>query len=174
MRLWQVVHTEVTSRDSIGFIRYAWQLQHQEDPFAVVRGAEQHPGYPLMVLAASWPVRLFHPGPDSVAMQLSAQIASSLASVLLVIPLFLLGRDLFNRSVAFWATLLIQTLPATGELLADGLSESTFLLFAVTGWWAGLRALRGSRPGWYFLCGVSGTLAYLTRPEGARWSRSRG
>src|SRR5262249_53651494 len=57
--LWQLAHTEVAARDSIGFIRIAWQL-HQR-PLAewggVIAGSEQHPVYPLAVLAASAPLR---------------------------------------------------------------------------------------------------------------------
>jgi len=166
IRVWHLTHTEVAARDSIGFIRYAWQLQRQ--PWMqVVSHGEQHPAYPVAVLAMSLPVRHFLSGPESLTMQLSAQLASSLAGVLLVIPMFYLGRELFNRSVGFWTSLLFQCLPAGGRVLSDGLSEATFLLFAVTSLLLAVRALRGNSWTLFALSGLFGGLAYLTRPEGA-------
>src|SRR5262249_30611559 len=131
LRGWLLSHTEVAARDSIGFIRLAWQLEHK--PWVeVLPNAQQHPGYPLALLAVSVPVRQFLGGPDTTAMQLSAQLTSALAGTLLVIPMFYLGRELFSRGVAFWACVLFQCLPVGGRILSDGLSEATFLLFAVT------------------------------------------
>jgi hypothetical protein len=99
-------------------------------------------------------------------MQLSAQLASSLAGVLLVLPLFYLGRSLFNRTVGFWAALLCQCLPGPGRVLSDGLSEATFLLLATTALLFAVRGLRRGSPAAFALCGLFGGLAYLTRPEG--------
>jgi hypothetical protein len=166
LRAWQLTHTEVAARDSIGFIRQAWQLSEQ--PFAaVVRTGEQHPGYPMIIVAVSWPVRQFVGGPDAATMQLSAQLTSAIASVLLVFPMFFLGKLLFSRSVGFWAALLFQVLPTSSRVMADGLSEATFLLFAATGLWLGVLALRGQSKLLFALAGLAGGLAYLTRPEGA-------
>jgi hypothetical protein len=165
LRVWQVWHTEVTSRDSIGYIRIAWQLEH-EDWRQVLPRSSQHPLYPLAVLAASVPVRHWYGGDLAVAMQLSAQLASCVAGVLLVMPMFYLGRELFDRRTAFWATLLFQCLPATGKMMADGLSEPLFLLCVSTALLFAVRGLRsGSAPA-LALAGLASGLAYLTRPEG--------
>src|SRR5262249_44050157 len=97
---------------------------------------------------------------------LSAQIASALASVLLIIPMFCLGRELFSARVGFWGTVLFQCLPIGSRVLSDGLSEATFFLFLTSALWIAALALRtGSLPR-FALCGVFGGLAYLTRPEG--------
>src|SRR5438105_4052858 len=132
IRVWLICHTEVAARDSIGFIRYAVQLEKQ--PWLeVVRHSEQHPGYPFLLLAVSQPVRHFMGGTSPESMQVSAQVASALAGVILVIPMFYLGRTLFARRVAFWATLMFQCLPVAAHVLSDGLSEATFLLLMTTG-----------------------------------------
>jgi hypothetical protein len=166
VRTWLFCHTEVAARDSIGFIRIAWQFEHQ--PWKkVLKGAEQHPGYPLLLLAVSKPVRYFRPGPDALVMQYSAQLASVLAATLLVVPMFYLGRELFSRTAGFWGSVLFQLLPASSRVLSDGLSEATFLLFAATALYLAVRALRVRSPALFGLCGVFGALAYLTRPEGA-------
>jgi 4-amino-4-deoxy-L-arabinose transferase-like glycosyltransferase len=182
---WLIRHTEVAARDSIGFIRYAWELEHQ--PWGqVVRHSHQHPAYPALLLAMSWPVRHYFGGSDVSVFQQSAQLTSALAGMLLVIPMYFLGRRLLDRRTAFWATALFQCLPLTSRLMADGLSEATFLLFVVTALLFGVLALEShiqrpnaedETPGprtaglacriWYALCGLFGALAYLTRPEGA-------
>jgi 4-amino-4-deoxy-L-arabinose transferase-like glycosyltransferase len=106
--------------------------------------------------------------PDDLpfAMQLSAQLTSSIAGVLLVIPMFFLGKELFGRRVGFGASLLFQCLPSGGRVLGDGLSEAVFLLFAVIALYFASRALRARSLLPVVLCGISGGLAYLTRPEG--------
>src|SRR5262249_58511665 len=59
IRVWQLAHTEVAARDSIGFIRIAWQLhQHPLSEWKdVLAHAEQHPIYPLTIHAVSIPLR---------------------------------------------------------------------------------------------------------------------
>jgi hypothetical protein len=166
LRGWQLSHTEVASRDSIGYIRIAWQLEHH--PWGeVMRNAPQHPGYPLALLGMSLPVRSFARGDLATVMQLSAQLASSLASVLLLFPMYYLGRELFNRRVGFWAALFFQCLPTSGRGMADGLSEPFFLLAAASALAFAFYALRRGSAVGFALCGLSGGLAYLTRPEGA-------
>jgi 4-amino-4-deoxy-L-arabinose transferase-like glycosyltransferase len=168
LRAWHLRHTEVAARDSIGFIRYAWQLAHHPWTETIGQsGHGQHPGYPVAIVAMSGIVRWIVPGPDARVMQLSAQLVSCTASVLLVVPMFLFGRDLFGRSTGFWAALIFQCLPAAGCVFADGLSEGLFLLLSATALLAALRAFRGHAPIWFALTGLFGGLAYLTRPEGA-------
>jgi hypothetical protein len=99
-------------------------------------------------------------------MQLSAQLTSAIAGVLLVVPMFLLGRELFDRRVGFGGSLLFQCLPAGGRVLGDGLSEAVFLLFAAWALYLAARALGGRSVLPFALAGLAGGLAYLTRPEG--------
>jgi hypothetical protein len=166
IRAWQIRHTEVAARDSIGFIRMALQFERQ--PVAeVVRNSQQHPGYPLALLAVSWPVRQVMGGITPASMQLSAQLTSALASILLVVPMFFIGRELFNRQAGFWGTALFQCLPVPSRVFADALSEATFLLFLTAALWLAVRALRSNSPIRFAWCGLFGGLAYLTRPEGA-------
>jgi hypothetical protein len=165
VRGWLMVHTEVLARDSIGFIRYA--LEFETDNWQdVVSKNHQHPGYPLTILAVSVPVRAFMAAPDVDQMAFSAQLASSLAALLLVIPMFYLGKLLFHRAAGFGAAALFQCLPVCAHILSDGLSESLFLLLACTALVFAVLAVGGRSPWWFGLCGVFSGLAYLTRPEG--------
>src|SRR5262249_52635675 len=159
-------HTEVTARDSIGFIRYAWELEHQ--PWSeVLRHSHQHPGYPIVLLGVSKLVRQYVVGSEAYVFQLSAQLASTWAGVLTIIPMYFLGMWLLGRATGFWPAALFQCLPLSSRMMADGLSEATFLLFVATALCFGVWALqRGSWIG-CALCGLFGALSYMTRPEGA-------
>jgi 4-amino-4-deoxy-L-arabinose transferase-like glycosyltransferase len=164
MRAWLIGHTSVAARDSIGFIRYALSLEQQ--PWSeVIRGQHQHPGYPVVLMVVSWPIRALW-GTNAVTTQLSAQVASGLASVLLVIPMYYLGRELFDRRTGFWGSLLFQCLPVSARILSDGLSEATFLLLTTTALLLAVLALRTHSIARFALCGLFSGLAYLTRPEG--------
>jgi hypothetical protein len=164
-RTWQLTHTEVTARDSISYIQTAWRFDH-EDWRNVLRTSNHHPVYPVSIVAMSHVVRPF--ADDSVwAMQLSAQLVNAVASVLLVVPLYYLGRELFARHIAFWSVVLIQCLPSFGRVMPDGLTEPLFLLFAMASLALALRALRTHSWPTFALAGACSGLAYLTRPEGA-------
>lgn len=165
MRMWQVSHTEVLARDGIGFIRIAYQLEQFGWREAVAE-AQQHPGFPLAVLGVR---RALGPwlGDDlPVAWQLAAQIASGVASLLLVVPVYLLGRRLFDRPTAVASVVLLHSFPALGRLFGDGLSEAVFLLFAASAMWATFRAFDTGKTGWFVAVGGFSGLAYFVRPEG--------
>jgi hypothetical protein len=165
LRAYQLCTTEVTARDSLSYIHIAWRLEH-DDWRQVIRDSPQHPGYPVAVLAGSLPARLFFPNDLPYAMQLGAQLASAFASVLLTAPLFWMGRQLFNRRIGFWAVLVFQCLPCSGRIMADGLSEGVFLLFALSALAFAMYSLRVGSVFGFALAGAAGGLAYLTRPEG--------
>ncbi len=164
---WLVANTAVTARDSMGFARYALALGDPTRPWPDTLREEAHPpGYPLAVLAAS---RLMPAsGPPTEHILLAAQVASSVAGVLVVIPVYALGRRLFSRSAGFWAALLLQFLPVFARDTADGLSDGLFLLFAMSAVSCRVRAMDRARAWpWLLACGLLSGLAYLVRPEGA-------
>jgi len=168
LRVVMLCRTEVPARDSIGYIRYALEFERPDLTWGdVLRKNHQHPGYPLIVLGVSYPVRYFLGGITPYSMQLSAQIASGLAALLLVVPMFLLGKLLRDRWLGFWAALLFQFLPVVSHILADGISEAAFLLWCVWSIYFGCRGLQGGGSRQFALCGLFSGLAYLTRPEGA-------
>lgn len=166
LRAWQLMHTEVAARDSIGFIRYAWLLQNSTDWKSVIKDAQQHPGFPLAIHLASKPVLYFVGSDLPFAYQLSSQLVSSFFSVLLVIPLFFLALEIFNTKVAVWSVLLFEFLPAISKVLGDGLSEGMFLFFAASALALVLNAFKSNRLSIWFFAGLSSACAYLVRPEG--------
>jgi hypothetical protein len=166
LRIWQICNTEVTARDSIGYIRIAWQLK--EKPWSsVVKTADQHPGYPLVLLAVSIPVEHFLDAPECMVMQWSAQLSSAIFGLALIVSMFYLGKELFSRPVGFWTAAFFQVVPASSRVLPDGLSEPTFLFSATLGMLLAVLALRKASPTLFGLAGIFSGLAYLVRPEGA-------
>lgn len=165
LRGWLLYNTEVAARDSIGFIRYALDFEKKSWKDTLL-AHQQHPGYPLAIWAVSQPVRALA-GTDPATMRFAAQLTSTLAALLLLVPMYYLGKELFDRQVGFWAALLFQYLPVSGHHLSDGISEALFLLCVAMALWRGVRAIRTHRPLEFAWAGLFGGLAYLTRPEGA-------
>jgi hypothetical protein len=166
VRLWLIGHTEVAALDSIGYIRYALQFERL-DWRDVCKGNHQHPGYSLAVLTVSEPLRWASGRTDADTMRLASQLASLLAALLLLYPMYHLGRVLFDRRVGFAAALLFQYFPISGHHLSDGISETLFLLLVASALLHGVQALNGGGVVRFAACGFFGGLAYLTRPEGA-------
>lgn len=168
---WVLSHTKVTARDSIGFARTALQFENPkaaglEDVVDVLKHSQHPPGYPLAVLAASLPFRPATEADLPDHMLLSAQLASSVAAVLLVFPTYWLGRLLFGKFAGFAAALLFQVLPVPAEVLSDGLTEGLYLLGLGTALLLGTRAIKRPGVGGFLLCGLVTGLTYLVRPEG--------
>jgi hypothetical protein len=86
--------------------------------------------------------------------------------VLLVIPLYLLGLDLFGPDAAGLGCLLVILNPILTNVTVNVLSESSFLLWWTWGLWGAVRFLREGRLAWLPLPIGCAALAYLTRPEG--------
>ena len=162
---WLFYHTELPARDGVGFMRYAWRLQHE--PWGdVLRTSHQHPGYPLTIATAS---KLLPFGNLSLCdrMLLSAQLVNLAAGCLLAVAMFYLGKELFNPRVGFWTAALFQCLPVAARITSDALSEATFLLTATVTLLLAVRSLRDYSIWRLGLCGACGGCCFLIRPEGA-------
>jgi 4-amino-4-deoxy-L-arabinose transferase-like glycosyltransferase len=125
-------------------------------------GSIDHPGYPLVIAA----VHAVLGGEGPLAWEAAAQAAAVLAGVLLVIPLYLMAIELFGPRVAWLGCLLIYLAPMPCRVMADALSESTFLLFWTWGIWTAIRFLRAGSLGWLPPMAGLSAAAYLSRPEG--------
>jgi hypothetical protein len=164
---WLLARTSVLARDGVGYIRYAARLE-AEPTKTVMMNEQQHPLYPLAIMATHQVLKPYQTEQaESVQWQTSAQLANLLGGVLLALPMFLIGRDLFDRRVGFWGALLFQVLPVPARVTADSLSEGTYLLFVASALYLGIRGIQTKLPRWFLLAGVAGGLAYLVRPEGA-------
>jgi hypothetical protein len=153
--------TEVMFADGLRYIAQARAIDRGAWRDGLARAVD-HPAYPLAIAAAH---RLTG-GDRPEDWQAAAQVASVLAGILLIIPLYLLALEIQGARSAWLACLLAFLVPLTGHVLADVLSEGTFLLFWTWGCWSALRFLREGRTAWLIPTIALAGLAYLTRPEG--------
>jgi hypothetical protein len=153
--------TEIVSNDALRYIGQARQIEAGAWRAGLV-GSVDHPVYPVAIAAAHSIIG----GTTPESWQSAAQFASVLAGVLLVVPLYLIGLELFGPAAAMAGTLLVYLTPLNGPVLADALSEGTFLLWWSFGLWTALRFLRRGEFRWLPPTLAFAALAYLVRPEG--------
>ena len=159
--------SEILFADGLRYVEQARRIDHGALADGLVRSVD-HPAYPLAIAAIHRALGL---GDGPRAWQASAQGASVLAGVLLVIPLYLVAVELFGGGSAWLACVLAYAAPTTGHVLADTLSEGTFLLFWMWGLWAALRFLKAGTFGW-----LPTTIGFaaLGVPESARGAAPAG
>jgi 4-amino-4-deoxy-L-arabinose transferase-like glycosyltransferase len=117
----------------------------------------QQPLYPFLVSLASRCVGDF---------ELAARCVSSFFGILLIFPVYLLGKEVFGRKVAFLSVLFLAVHPYIRRFSADALKESAYLFFFATSIWFTLRALQRERLYLFLLVPFFSGLAYLVRPDG--------
>lgn len=112
-----------------------------------------------------------------LALRLPLNTAAAIPSHLLlgnlvILPLYALGRAVYERKVGLLAALLAALYPALAvrPLYWGSLTESPYMLFILTGIYAAYRCGLGisstGKPwGWAALMGLAFGLGYLTRPE---------
>ncbi|MFO0952738.1 MAG: glycosyltransferase family 39 protein [Isosphaeraceae bacterium] len=159
---WLACRAEIFFADGLRYIDQARRIAGGNWSDGI-RHAVDHPVYPLSVAAVH---RLARLADSPEGWQTAAQAASVLAGVLLVGPLYLVAREFFGRSAAWLGCLLVYAVPLPPRVMADALSESTFLFFWCWGVWATLRYLKRGEVVWLVPAMLGGALAYLVRPEG--------
>jgi len=158
---WVVRHSETSFADGLRYIHQAEQIDHGAWRDGVIRGID-HPLHSLGIVATH---RLIG-GEGPVSWERAALGWSFACVVLLVVPLSLLGRDLFGPEAAGLGCLLVIINPIVTNGIVNVLSESPFLLWWTWGFWGAVRFLREGRLAWLPLTIGCAVLAYLTRPEG--------
>ncbi len=161
-----IATTVVISKDSTIFIEYAKKLA--TSPTQTMIQEYQHPGYPVLILAATKITGLFYKGSQLFLFIYSAQTAALFFRILTIIVLYLLGKELVGERLSFWAVLILIILPKPSEYGSDALSDWPNMFFIATGM---LLLFYGAKYGkwWLFaLTGLAGGMAYLIRPEGAQ------
>ncbi len=160
--VWRVSRAEVISADGLRYTTQAKKIATGDWQGGLV-GSVDHPMYPLQIAAVWTMVGM----PDTpVGWQNAAWTASLIHGILIVIPLYCMGRSLFGDHVAWLGVAAFYAVPHTSQILADALSESTFLHFWCWSVAFALEFLKRGRPGWLAGVAVSGAMAYWTRPEG--------
>lgn len=159
--VWVDYHSEVTFADGLRYIGQAQRIEQGAWSDGLLKSVD-HPLHPMAIAAAH---RLLG-GEGPASWQQAAQVVSIIGCVLLVIPLYLVGLEVYGTTTAWVGCLLFLGKPLMGYVSVNVLSETTFLLFWTWGLWAGIRFLREGRFVWLPVTIGFGALAYLARPEG--------
>jgi hypothetical protein len=158
-----IVQTVLPAQDGLKFIRIAKRFQ--VDPWAdVVRDSDVHPLYPALIAVAE-PVVGWFTGHGAHSWRIAAQAVAVLASVGLVVPIYGLTRELFDRRIAVIAASLGVLFPRAAALGHDTLSDSLGLLGTFLALWLGLLAFKHNNWRLALAAGVAAGCGYLARPE---------
>ncbi len=155
VRIYLWVFTYVISRDGVTYVTLGGYFSRGN--LAKGLAHDYHPLYSMLIAALSYAF------PDK---QSAGQIISIISGSLLVVPIFYLGREIFDESIGFLSGLLVAFHPYLARISADVLSDSLYILLFVSGSCMGWKALRRESILGFFLTGVLTAFAYLTRPEG--------
>jgi len=100
-------------------------------------------------------------------LELASNICYVLFGVLLMVPVYLLAKELYNRQAGYASVALMAIYPAvaTAPLFWGTLTEPPYYFFVYSGLLATLLAMRRERAACHLLAGICFGLAYLTRPE---------
>jgi Dolichyl-phosphate-mannose-protein mannosyltransferase len=115
------------------------------------------PAYPLLIAIVHFLI------PNWVA---AAQLISIATSIMVLIPLYLLARDLFDRRIAFWACLAFALAPFPNGCAAEVIRGPSFLfLMAWAVYFAG-RAIQSTRLVFFFATALFAWASAFFRIEG--------
>ncbi len=164
--IYLIVTTAAISRDSVIYIEYAKKFVGT--PTETMLEEDQHPGYPVMILAAHKTAGLFTENGTVFAWIHSAQSVTLAFRLLAIVVLYLLGKDLVGPRFSFWGVLIIILLPKSAQYGSNALSDWPHLFFLATGFFLLIRAATSRKLYLFALAGITAGLGYLVRPECAQ------
>ncbi len=153
-----IERARVPSLDAVRFVGIA-QAIDQQGLVETLRTEPQQPLFPVWV----WTVHRASGG--AMTWVTSVQLAAAIPVVLSIVPLYLLLMRLVGTAAATAGTLFYCLLPEVARLGADGISDSTHLLFFCTAALPLAALQRPTNPRWLLLAGIAIGLALLTRLE---------
>jgi 4-amino-4-deoxy-L-arabinose transferase-like glycosyltransferase len=175
-----------TGLDAVRFVDVARSMD-REGLLQTVRCHREQPLFPAWIWVVHEGLRRAL-GEFASSWAVSAQLAAAAALVLAVVPLYFLLRRLVGHPAAVAGSVFFCLLPEVSRLGADGISDSTHLLFFCLAFWAmveylerrkaeggkrkgesgdrvGVFSLRACPPLWLLLAGAATAVAALARAE---------
>ncbi|MFQ5601696.1 MAG: ArnT family glycosyltransferase [bacterium] len=98
--------------------------------------------------------------------ELAGRLVSVVAGAFLVIPIYFLGKEVFDKRVGFVAAGFFAVFPPLAFQSTQILTEPLYMLFAILAIYTGLRMLKDYSTGRALLAGICSGLAYLAHPQG--------
>ncbi|OGU15952.1 MAG: hypothetical protein A2076_04735 [Geobacteraceae bacterium GWC2_53_11] len=144
---------KVIAADGIGYVNIARAIFHD---FNFSAASHFPPLYPIFIGMFSYLTPY-----DEMA----GKIVSTIMGSLLVIPLYLLGTELFSKRVGYIASILAALSPTLVFLSGIVLSQSTYITLLVTALYLCWRTFKTNSRTMSLATGFMFGAAYLTRPE---------
>ena len=151
LRMILVLFPEVIHIDGVEYIRYAKEVLSGH-----WLGGKASPVYPVLIAFVSLFIKNF---------EIAGILISVIFGVLLVIPVFYLGKEIFHEKVGMISGLVVAVHPFLYTFSGSVLTESTYHFFLATSVLFGWYAFRKGRFYHVLLFGLFAALAFLTRPE---------
>lgn len=152
IRLYFLPFYRVISADGVGYVTAARSLFKGELSHLTTYGVV----YPsLTALVSSM----------GLATETAGRLVSAVMGSLLVVPLYLLARDFFDRKVGMMACILVIAWPPLRMWAGEVMTQATYISLLVTWYWLLWQACRRGAVSWSIAAGAVAGLSYLTRPE---------
>lgn len=152
LRIVLIFQPEVIHSDGAEYIRHAKEVSAGN-----WMGGVSGPVYPTLILLASLLVKDY---------ELAGIWVSVIFGSLLILPVFYLGKVIFNEKVGILSALLSTVHPYLYGFSGSVLTESTYYFLLTTSVLFGWEAFKKGRVHHVFLFGLFSTLTFLTKPEG--------
>lgn len=152
VRLYFIPFYRVISADGVGYVTAARSL---------LKGVYS----PLTVYGVVYPSLTAIVSLTGISTESAGRLVSAFMGSLLVVPLYLLARDFFNRNVGVIACVLVIAWPPLRAWAGEVMTQATYITLIVTWYWLLWRAYRSGSISWSLAAGVVAGLSYLTRPE---------
>jgi hypothetical protein len=98
--------------------------------------------------------------------EVAGKLVSSFFGVLIILPVYFLGKRIFDQKIAFFSALFLTIHPYIRRFSADVLKESTYLFFLATTIWFSWRTIQSEKRYPYLFIPLFSVIAYLVRPDG--------
>ena len=115
------------------------------------------PLYPLFITLTHYIV------PNWIA---AARLVSIVASILTIIPLYLLTKEIFHRKAAMWAGCAFALLPLSNHLSVEVIRDPLFLFFFAWSTYFANRAIKSKKSIHFLLSSLTCLISILCRIEG--------
>jgi 4-amino-4-deoxy-L-arabinose transferase-like glycosyltransferase len=152
LRVFLIIYPEPIHNDGTEYVHHAKEVLAGN-----WTGGSSNPLFPVLI-ALTYPLVKNY--------ELAGILVSVIFGTLLILPVFTLGKIIFNEKVGMISALLTAVHPFLYRYSGYVLTESTYLFFVTTSVLFGWYAFSQGRVQHVFLFSFFASLAYLTKPEG--------
>jgi 4-amino-4-deoxy-L-arabinose transferase-like glycosyltransferase len=156
-KLWVLLRVEVINPDAVLYLKAA--RHYLSGDFKAALEIRPMPFYPLLIAAVH---RFFVSD-----LALAGQVLSVFFLTGMLVPCYLLVREAWNDTAAFWGGALLATSPYFNRHAVDVVRDPAFLFFLSWATWATWRLLETKNWRWAALASLMAVLSTLSRIEGA-------